>query len=93
MGLTDSCAVLVYAMELEPYIEEPLSTALPSSSVYSFDLRPRIRHDFILSTMDVVDNYWKTLEYCYAAADPLVALQAFPGSAVREVCDLSFFQG
>lgn len=85
----DSCAVLVYAMELKPYIEEPLSRALPSSSVNSSDLRPRIRHDFILSTMEVVDNYWKTLEYCYAAADPVAALQAFPGSAVHEVCDFS----
>lgn len=86
VGVMDSCAVLVYAMELKPYIEEPLSRALPSSSVNSSDLRPRIRHDFILSTMEVVDNYWKTLEYCYAAADPVAALQAFPGSAVHELC-------
>ena len=71
-------------MELKPYIEEPLSL-VATSTFRSLDLRPRIRHDFILSNREAVDDYWKTLEYCYAAADPRAALHAFPGSAVHEV--------
>ncbi|XP_010273234.1 PREDICTED: uncharacterized protein LOC104608836 isoform X2 [Nelumbo nucifera] len=78
-------AVLTHAMELKPYIEEPLSIVPPSSGVTSIDLRPRVRHDFILSNKDAVDAYWKTLEFCYAAANPTAALHAFPGSAVHEV--------
>ncbi|XP_042492351.1 uncharacterized protein LOC122071928 [Macadamia integrifolia] len=78
-------AILSHAMELRPYIEEPLSMA-PASSVFSsVDLRPRIRHDFVLSSREAVDAYWKTLEYSYAAAYPPAALHAFPGSAVQEV--------
>ncbi|XP_039060768.1 uncharacterized protein LOC120204817 isoform X2 [Hibiscus syriacus] len=77
-------ANLTHAMELKPYIEEPLSWVATSTSK-SLDLRPRIRHDFILSNREAVDDYWKTLEYCYAAADPRAALHAFPGSAVHEV--------
>ncbi|KAK1265574.1 hypothetical protein QJS04_geneDACA010700 [Acorus gramineus] len=77
-----SHAVLADAMELKPCIEEPVSRGLPSSIISSFDLRPRIRHDFILSNRDAVDAYWKTLEYCYAAADPTTASHAFPGSSV-----------
>ncbi|GMI73201.1 hypothetical protein like AT1G17450 [Hibiscus trionum] len=77
-------ANLTHAMELKPYIEEPLSWVATSTSK-SLDLRPRIRHDFILSNREAVDDYWKTLEYCYAAADTRAALHAFPGSAVHEV--------
>ncbi|OMO66113.1 B-block binding subunit of TFIIIC [Corchorus olitorius] len=77
-------ANLTHAMELKPYIEEPLSV-ISTSTFRSLDLRPRIRHDFILSNREAVDDYWKTLEYCYAAADPRAALHAFPGSAVHEV--------
>ncbi|XP_021293853.1 uncharacterized protein LOC110423806 isoform X2 [Herrania umbratica] len=77
-------ANLTHAMEFKPYIEEPLSL-VATSTFRSFDLRPRIRHDFILSSKEAVDDYWKTLEYCYAAADPRAALHAFPGSAVHEV--------
>ncbi|KAL4366827.1 hypothetical protein GQ457_05G023790 [Hibiscus cannabinus] len=77
-------ANLTHAMELKPYIEEPLSWVATSTS-RSPDLRPRIRHDFILSNREAVDEYWKTLEYCYAAADPRAALLAFPGSAVHKV--------
>ncbi|KAK9131357.1 hypothetical protein Sjap_011844 [Stephania japonica] len=71
-------ATLRYALELKPYIEEP-------SSVPEVDLRPSKRHDFILLIKEAVDEYWKILEYCYAAADPTMAIHAFPGSAVREV--------
>lgn len=77
-------ANLTHAMELKPYIEEPLPF-LATSTFRSLDLRPRIRHDFILANREAVDDYWKTLEYCYAAADPRAALHAFPGSAVHEV--------
>ncbi|KAK9081515.1 hypothetical protein Syun_030839 [Stephania yunnanensis] len=77
-GDKGSRATLRYALELKPYIEEP-------SSVPELDLRPSLRHDFMLLIEEAVDKYWKTLEYCYAAADPTIAIHAFPGSAVREV--------
>ncbi|RZC49100.1 hypothetical protein C5167_017528 [Papaver somniferum] len=80
---------LTYAMELKPYIEEPSSRLPLSLGVNSSDLRPRIRHDFILSSKEAVDIYWKTLEYCYATADPSAAVHAFPGSAVHEVLRVS----
>ncbi|KAL5708625.1 hypothetical protein ACHQM5_019399 [Ranunculus cassubicifolius] len=76
-----SLAIFTYAMELKPYIEEPLSKVSVSLGLS----RPRIRHDFILSNKDAVDIYWKTLEYCYATADPKAAVHAFPGSSVHEV--------
>ncbi|XVF25204.1 hypothetical protein REPUB_Repub13aG0193100 [Reevesia pubescens] len=77
-------ANLTHAMELKPYMEEPLP--LVATSTFRFlDLRPRVRHDFILYNREAVDDYWKTLEYCYAAADPRAALHAFPGTAVHEV--------
>ncbi|XP_023643726.1 uncharacterized protein LOC17896594 isoform X2 [Capsella rubella] len=75
---------LTHAMELKPYIEEPVFVAA-TPNVMSLDFRPRIRHDFILSNRDTVDEYWRTLEYCYAAADHRAAKQAFPGSVVQEV--------
>lgn len=75
----------MHALELRPYLEEPLSM-VPTSNLRSLDLRPRIRHDFTLSNGEAVDEYWKTLEYCYAAAVPKAALHAFPGSVVPEVC-------
>lgn len=78
-------ATFTHAMELKPYIEEPISKAAISLSFRPLDLRPRIRHDFVLSNRKAVDEYWQTLEYCYAAADPRAALHAFPGSAVHEV--------
>ncbi|KAJ7951536.1 putative B-block-binding subunit of tfiiic protein [Quillaja saponaria] len=74
-----------HAMELKPYIEEPLSKDATSFSFRTLDLRPRIRHDFVLSNREAVNKYWQTLEYCYAAADQKAALLAFPGSAVHEV--------
>ncbi|XP_043817971.1 uncharacterized protein LOC110626726 isoform X5 [Manihot esculenta] len=74
----------MHALELRPYLEEPLSM-VPTSNLRSLDLRPRIRHDFTLSNGEAVDEYWKTLEYCYAAAVPKAALHAFPGSVVPEV--------
>ncbi|XP_077214427.1 uncharacterized protein LOC143849324 isoform X2 [Tasmannia lanceolata] len=80
-----TCAVLTHAMELKPYIEEPLSRILPSSTINSSDLWPRTRHDFVLSNREAVDEYWKNLEYYYAAADHTTALHTFPGAAVHEV--------
>jgi general transcription factor 3C polypeptide 1 len=72
-------------MELRPYIEEPLSNDAASLNFMSLDLRPRIRHDFVLSNRCAVDEYWRTLEYCYAASNRKAALYAFPGSVVHEV--------
>ncbi|KAE9605186.1 putative B-block binding subunit of TFIIIC, winged helix-turn-helix DNA-binding protein [Lupinus albus] len=74
-----------HMMELKPYIEEPLSKNTASLHFISLDLRPRIRHDFILSNRDAVDEYWRTLEYCYVASDKKAASYAFPGSVVHEV--------
>lgn len=82
-------AVLTHAMEVTPYIEEPLSSVAESMSLVSLDLRPRIRHDFFFSNRGAVDEYWQTLEYCYATTDPRAAIHAFPGSAVHEVLSLS----
>ncbi|KAI9162251.1 hypothetical protein LWI28_025385 [Acer negundo] len=83
-GINIPHANLTHAMELKPYIEEPPSVST-TSNFTSLDLRPRIRHDFILSSEEAVDEYWQTLEYCYAVADRIAALHAFPGSAVHEV--------
>lgn len=84
-GLKVSHAIITHALELKPYIEEPLSILAKSFNFISLDLRPRVRHDFFLSSREAVDEYWQTLEYCYAAAEPRAALHAFPGSAVHEV--------
>ncbi|KAK1358500.1 B-block binding subunit of TFIIIC [Heracleum sosnowskyi] len=89
VGDGDAAAVLdttlTYSLELKPYIEEPVSLAPSSSAFVSFDIRPQYRHDFVLSSRKAVDEYWNTLEYCYAAVDRKAALHAFPGSAVHEV--------
>lgn len=79
------CATSRHAMELKPYIEEPLPIAA-ISNLRSLDVRPRIRHDFVLSNREAVDEFWKTLEYCYAAAHQIAAKHAFPGCIVPEVC-------
>lgn len=84
-GIVTPHASFTHMMELKPYIEEPLSNDQASLNFISIDLRPRIRHDFVLSNRDAVDEYWQTLEYCYAAADQKAASFAFPGSAVHEV--------
>ncbi|KAK3030920.1 hypothetical protein RJ639_036658, partial [Escallonia herrerae] len=78
-------AALTYALELKPYIEEPVGMVVPSSGFINLDIRPQIRHDFVLSSRKAADEYWSTLEYCYAAADSKAALHAFPGSAVHEI--------
>ncbi|CAK9179892.1 unnamed protein product [Ilex paraguariensis] len=78
-------ATLTHALELKPYIEEPVTVVDQSSDFISLDLRPQIRHDFVLSSRNAVHEYWNTLEYCYAAANSRAALHSFPGSAVHEV--------
>ncbi|KAH1259669.1 hypothetical protein GmHk_02G002996 [Glycine max] len=74
-----------HTMELRPYIEEPISNDAASLNFISLDLRPRVRHDFILSNRGAVDEYWRTLENCYATADRKAASYAFPGSVVHEL--------
>lgn len=83
-GASSPHTILTNALELKPYIEEPVSTITSSGSGF-LDLRPQMRHDFVLSSRNAVDEYWNTLEYCYAVAKPKAALVAFPGSAVHEV--------
>ncbi|XP_047958329.1 uncharacterized protein LOC125203869 isoform X2 [Salvia hispanica] len=75
---------LTYALEFKPYLEEPTSTVASSDLAFA-DLRPQIRHDFVLSSKKAIDEYWGTLEYCYAAAKSKAALLAFPGSAVSQI--------
>ncbi|GFP90591.1 hypothetical protein PHJA_001203200 [Phtheirospermum japonicum] len=75
---------LAHALELKPYIEEPVTIVASAGHVLP-DLRPQVRHDFVLSSRKAVDEYWKTLEYCYSAAKSRAALLAFPGTAVHEV--------
>ncbi|KAK1592831.1 hypothetical protein Q3G72_031099 [Acer saccharum] len=82
-GINIPHANLTHAMDLKPYIEEPLSV-FATSNFTSLDLHPPIRHDFILSSEEAVDEYWQTVEYFYAVADRRAALHAFPGSAVQE---------
>lgn len=76
---------LTHALELKPYIEEPVSVVSSPSALVPPDIRPHIRHDFVLSSIKAVDEYWNTLEYCYAAVDSKAAVHAFPGSTVHEV--------
>ncbi|KAK0606960.1 hypothetical protein LWI29_006947 [Acer saccharum] len=61
-GINIPHANLTHAMELKPYIEEPLSV-FATSNFTSLDLHPPIRHDFILSSEEAVDEYWQTVEY------------------------------
>ncbi|XP_039053930.1 uncharacterized protein LOC120196117 [Hibiscus syriacus] len=77
----------VYALELKPYIEEPLLVATHSNSGF-LDLGPEqeiVRHEFILSNRDDVDEYWQFLEYTYARVDPKVGSHALPGYTVHEI--------
>ncbi|KAL0354484.1 UNVERIFIED_CONTAM: hypothetical protein Sradi_3895300 [Sesamum radiatum] len=83
-GASSPHTTLTHALELKPYVEEPVSAGASSGLTYP-DLRPQVRHDFVLSSRKAVDEYWNTLEYCYAAAKSRAALLAFPGSAVHEV--------
>ncbi|TXG46422.1 hypothetical protein EZV62_028079 [Acer yangbiense] len=83
-GINIPHANLTHAMELKPYIEEPVSV-FATSNFTSLDLHPPIRHDYILSSEESVDEYWQTVEYFYAVADRRAALHAFLGSAVQEV--------
>ncbi|KAL0415050.1 UNVERIFIED_CONTAM: hypothetical protein Slati_3336900 [Sesamum latifolium] len=83
-GASSPHTTLTHALELKPYIEEPVSAGASSGLTYP-DLRPQVRHDFVLSSRKAVDEYWNTLEYCYAAAKSSAAFLAFPGSAVHEV--------
>ncbi|XP_057786718.1 uncharacterized protein LOC131004125 isoform X2 [Salvia miltiorrhiza] len=83
-GSSSLHTTLNYALEFKPYLEEPTSAVASSGLVFA-DLRPQIRHDFVLLSKKAIDDYWGTLEYCYAAAKSRAALLAFPGSAVHEV--------
>ncbi|KAJ8532712.1 hypothetical protein K7X08_015601 [Anisodus acutangulus] len=78
-------STLTHVLELKPYIEEPVCSVGSSHFNHCPDLRPQIRHDFVLSNKKAVEEYWNTLEYCYSASDRKAALHAFPGCAVNEV--------
>ncbi|KAJ6799562.1 uncharacterized protein M6B38_364900 [Iris pallida] len=82
------CPVPTHAMELRPYIEEPLPRVLKSSNIVALDLCPRQRHKFYLSNLEDVDRYWLTLECFYAKTDPIASSHAFPGSVVNEIFQL-----
>ena len=78
-------ALLIYAMEFQPYLEEPAPQPLSSLSLDAFDLSPRARHEFTMTSKEIVGAYWQTLEYFYCGAMPTIARRAFPGSNVPEV--------
>ncbi|XP_020591544.1 uncharacterized protein LOC110032283 isoform X2 [Phalaenopsis equestris] len=84
-GAVQDVNLLSHALELQPYLEEPMPAVLPSSDINRSDNCYKLRHDFILSDNEVVDRYWETLEYCFAVADPSYSRQCFPGSHVEEV--------
>lgn len=83
-------ASLIYAMEIHPYIEEPAPQPLSTLSLDAFDLTPRARHDFTLTSNESLENYWQTLEFFFSGAVPSVARRAFPGASVPEVGILFF---
>ncbi|KAL6899555.1 hypothetical protein ACP4OV_006213 [Aristida adscensionis] len=78
-----SDAAPTHSMELRPYIEEPIPRYLSSSQVNN---QQKVRHDFVLSKHEFVDDYWETLEYCYKTAGFAESSSAFPGCSVAEVC-------
>nr|KJB68239.1 hypothetical protein B456_010G233800 [Gossypium raimondii] len=90
-GVTSLHASPVYSLELKPYIEEP-TLLIACSNFGSLDLCPdrhvmdeMIRHEFVLSNRDAIDEYWQFLEYTYAGIDLKDASHAFPGSTVHEI--------
>ncbi|TYJ31605.1 hypothetical protein E1A91_A06G211100v1 [Gossypium mustelinum] len=90
-GVTSLHASPVYSLELKPYIEEP-TLLIACSNFGSLDLCPdrhvmdeMIRHEFVLSNRDAIDEYWQFLEYTYAGVDLKDASHAFPGSTVHEI--------
>ncbi|PPR88502.1 hypothetical protein GOBAR_AA32186 [Gossypium barbadense] len=90
-GVTSLHASPVYSLELKPYIEEP-TLLIACSNFGSLDLCPdrhvmdeMIRHEFVLSNRDAIDEYWQFLEYTYAGVDLKDASHAFPGSTVHEL--------
>ncbi|KAB1669530.1 hypothetical protein ES319_1Z034700v1 [Gossypium barbadense] len=94
-GVTSLHASPVYSLELKPYIEEP-TLLIACSNFGSLDLCPdrhvmdeMIRHEFVLSNRDAIDEYWQFLEYTYAGVDLKDASHAFPGSTVHEFMGLS----
>ncbi|KAK8949841.1 hypothetical protein KSP40_PGU017725 [Platanthera guangdongensis] len=84
-GAVQDVNMLSYALELRPYVEEPLPTVLPTPDINNSEDFCKLRHDFILSDKQAVDKYWETLEYCFAAANSVYSRQCFPGSTVGEV--------
>ncbi|TYI78778.1 hypothetical protein E1A91_D06G237900v1 [Gossypium mustelinum] len=90
-GVTSLHASPVYSLELKPYMEEP-TLLIACSNFGSLDLCPdrhvmdeMIRHEFVLSNRDAIDEYWQFLEYTYAGIDLKDASHAFPGSTVHEI--------
>nr|XP_016475852.1 PREDICTED: uncharacterized protein LOC107797468 isoform X5 [Nicotiana tabacum] len=76
---------LTHALELKPYFEEPFSSTARSSDFHGPDSCHQVRHDFVLSNRNAVDEYWNTLEYLLAGANPEAASIASPESAIQEV--------
>ncbi|OIT38909.1 hypothetical protein A4A49_04791 [Nicotiana attenuata] len=77
--------ILTHELELKPYFEEPFSSTARSSDFHGLDSCHQVRHDFVLSNRNAVDEYWNTLEYLLAGANPEAASNASPESAIQEV--------
>lgn len=81
MGATDPDkeASLAYALEENPYIEQP---TIPAGRDLGEDFS-RLEFDF--RSEGGVKHYWDTLEYIYSKLDKEIAKKMFPGNALPEV--------
>jgi general transcription factor 3C polypeptide 1 len=78
-------AGVAYALELNPYIDEPDLDPPSTISAHVLNLGPSPRHYFKLSSKESLEEYWKSLEYFYRGSESKIARRIFPGSTVPEV--------
>jgi general transcription factor 3C polypeptide 1 len=78
-------AGVAYALELNPYIDEPAVDPPSSISAHVLNLGPSPRHYFKLLSKANLEEYWKSLEYFYRGSQSKIARRIFPGSTVPEV--------
>ncbi|KAH7414897.1 hypothetical protein KP509_14G017100 [Ceratopteris richardii] len=76
---------VAYALELRPFIDEPGFDAPSSISAHLLNSGPVPRHFFDLSSLENVEEYWRTLEYFFRGTNSAAAKRIFPGSTVPEL--------
>ena len=74
-------AGVAYALELNPYIDEPAVEPPSSISAHVLNLGPSPK----LLSKENLEQYWKSLEYFYRGSQSQIARRIFPGSTVPEV--------